>query len=142
MTRWMLCGAALTIALAQVVRATPIVVNPGFESPGGIGEGVSSYTYPFHDPGVTVEGWTFAASEGGIPDGSYDGLSRPGLAGSFTTLTGYEGNQVAFLEVLGSFSQEIGGFNAGTFTVSFLAGGRYYYADGVYHRNLAPMRSR
>ena len=126
MTRWMLCAAALTIALARAAMGTPIVANSGFEDPSEIAD--SAYTAPFNGSTFTVPDWTFGASE----NGCYDGLCAPGPAGSFTTLTGYEGSQVAFIEQLGTFSQEIEGFNAGTFTVSFLGGGRYYVGGGSY----------
>lgn len=130
MTRLMLLSVALTVTLAQAAVATPIVATSGFETPI-LGSGSNPswvwYTSPQSDPGVSVPGWTFASSAGGLPNGTYDGLCRPDVDGAgFTALSGYEGNQVAFVSVLGTFSQTITNFNAGTFTVSFLAGGRYY----------------
>jgi hypothetical protein len=132
MTRSMFLSAAFAALLAQGAVASPIVGNFGFEDPVIVS---TAYTTPFGALPTSLPSWTFAASEGGVTNGSYDGYYRVS-SGNFQSLTGLPpgSQQVAFLEVLGSFSQIISGFDQSPITVSFYAGGRNlagYGANGV-----------
>jgi hypothetical protein len=127
MTRFMLLSVALVIAMVQVAAAAPVVVNPGFEAPDISGFGsLVAYTPPQRnelDP-ATIPGWVLGASQGGLPDGTYQGIWNFVGDTTFAPLTGAGGSQVGFFAVKGGFYQDIAGFNANTATVSFLAAGR------------------
>ncbi|MBX9579632.1 MAG: PEP-CTERM sorting domain-containing protein, partial [Gemmataceae bacterium] len=94
--------AALGLATPPA-QAGPLVLNPGFETPDPGG----GYQY-----GPAGADWTFIDG-GGIA-----------ANGSAFNVAGAAGNQAAFLQGPGSASQDASGFDAGTYTLSFLAEGR------------------
>ncbi len=104
----------IAAAWSQAASATTITVgNAGFET-----NPISGFVYTpdFGDLTNTGE-WTFGASGGA----SFDGYATAGSA----ICTGQAiDNQCAFLQGTGSFSQEISGFTAGSYTVSFYIEGR------------------
>ena len=104
--------------LGQAAVATVIVQNGDFEAATTSAGGV--YTNPFaHDNHLAeltvVPDWTFGASTGSTYDGVVAGYSHWGAP--------VDGTRAAFVEELGSFSQDLSGFAAGTLTVSFYASG-------------------
>lgn len=121
---------ALMTTVSGVVNGEPIVVNPGFEEPAELVQAVYSPPFGALDPS-TVPGWVFCPSEGGATSGAYGGIYQASSESMGHTLTGHVGEQVGFLEVLGSFYQDIAGFaGGGDYTVSFLAAGRMSYLGG------------
>lgn len=107
---------AIVVVWAQVASATTITVgNAGFET-NQIGDASFAYTPGFGDLTNTGE-WSFGASGGA----SFNGYA----AGGSALCTGPAiDHQCAFLQGTGSISQDISGFTAGSYTVSFYIEGR------------------
>ena len=119
----------MVVAVAQVSANGAIVINSGFETPIVPGCFGTAYTAPYGgytlDPKF-IPGWVMGPSQGGAPDGAYQGIwnaaESPNQFGG--TTTGFEGSQVGMFAVKGGFYQDIAGFVAAPHTVSFLAAGR------------------
>jgi hypothetical protein len=103
------------IDAVQVVVASaapPPVSDPGFESPS-VGTGQLSYVY---DPTGTA--WSYSGEAGVAGNGSAFTWDNPNAP---------DGTQVAFLQATGSFSQQVAGWAAGTYELTFDAAQRGYY---------------
>ncbi len=115
--------AAMTMCLLAVAntQAAPVVLNSSFESSatnvGSLPAG-ATYTNPFGPFDLSVTDWTFGASAGD----SFDGLMT--AVGFSFPISGISGVAAAFVEGTGFFEQAVAGFDAATYTVSFLAQGR------------------
>jgi len=113
--------AAMAVSFLAVanVQATPMVVNPSFETnSANPAANVTVYTAPFQT-GFTVADWTFGPSDTTI--GDVIGLTGPAGLGGYT---GFDGNVAAVFEGTGFIEQSVLGFAATSYTVSFLAQGR------------------
>jgi parallel beta-helix repeat protein len=88
----------------------PTVADAGFESPNVGSNNFNAFRY---DPTGTP--WTFTGGAGISGNGSGFTASNPSAP---------EGTQVAFLQGTGSFSQQVGGWAAGTYQISFSAAQR------------------
>ncbi len=96
-------------------NSVPKLDNGDFESPQ-IRDLV--YSPPFRNPGLSGTGkWIFGPSGGKAYAGFTTANSAMGLLHSF-------GNQCAFIQGTGDFSQKIDGFQAGTYIISFYAESR------------------
>ena len=125
MTRFsfLMVAAALAVGLSQAAIAEPILVNGDFEAlttpltePYG-GVETLLYTETYQVPGLLangVPGWTFGPSAGH----AWDGIRT---SNDTNWATQVFGTQEAFVNGLGTFSQVIDNFDAGTLTVSFYA---------------------
>ncbi len=94
----------------------PVVADAGFESPS-LGTGNSAYLYT---PSNT--GWTFGAGTGVAGNGSAFTAGNPNAP---------EGTQVGFLQGIGSFSQTVANWAAGTYVISFDAAQRGNFQQSV-----------
>ena len=112
---------AVLALLTQTASATVIVQNGDFEAvTTPVTTGGQHYTEGFDGSLLKTDGvphWTFAKSSAAAV--AYDGILSTGEGWQ----TSFNGNQAAFLEGLGTFSQAISGFSAGNLTVSFYASG-------------------
>jgi YD repeat-containing protein len=97
--------------------SAPAVSDAGFESPVVGSGGNTDYVY---DPAGTP--WTFSGGAGVTGNGTAFNWDNPSAP---------EGTQVGFLEWTGSFSQELDGWAAGTYAVSFDAAQRGHYQRGI-----------
>jgi len=114
---------ATSFLVVESAQSAPVVLNPSFEShttsTGSLPAG-ATYTDPFGGINLSVADWTFGPSAGD----SFDGLiTAAGFGGGFP-ISGIDGTAAAFVEGTGSFEQAVAGFDAATYTVSFLAQGR------------------
>ena len=111
-------GALALLGVAAVrPAAAQTVQNGSFETPV-----VSTYVYA-----PTGAGFTFAPT---IDFVAGDGIAADGSA--FNNGTAPDGNQVAFVQDLGSFSQTITGFTVGQrYDVSFLTAARLQTQNGA-----------
>ncbi len=101
----------------QIQNASgPVVDDAGFESPS-LGTGNSAYLYT---PSNT--GWTFGAGTGVAGNGSAFTAGNPNAP---------QGTQVGFLQGIGSFSQTVANWAAGSYVISFDAAQRGNYQQSV-----------
>ena len=98
---------AVAVAYPPSTRQAPTVGDAGFET---IPIGQGGYAY---DP--TGSAWIFSGDSGLSTNGSGFTSSNPSAP---------QGGQVAFLQKLGSFSQTIGNWSAGSYTIGFSAAQR------------------
>jgi hypothetical protein len=136
----LLIVVASAIGLVQVATASTII--PGDASFEGYN--TSSFAYGVQmtaTKGVMANtpvagGWTFGPSGGSGASYTEAGIAHTGVGSTdhwwFTPAD--DGKQAALLTQTGSFWQSIGGFDAGTATVSFYAEGRPY-SSGKYGHN-------
>jgi hypothetical protein len=94
--------------------------DAGFERPNAGPAG--AYGSFLYNP--TGSAWTFAGSAGVAANGSGFTAGNPAAP---------EGAQVAFVQATGSFSQSVGGWQAGSYRLSFQAAQRGNYQLGGYH---------
>lgn len=120
--RLRLFGAAILVLAAANVAQGQIVSGGGFETPS-----VQANSYRYNPAGGA---WTFAGASG-IVNGSPTAFNTPSAAP--------EGQQVAFLQHSGdpgTISQMISFGSPGSYTLTFLAGGRdntSYPGNTVFH---------
>jgi len=118
--------AAVTISFLAVAnaQAAPSVLNSSFEAfthtaPGGSFPAGATYTNPHNGINLSVTNWTFGASENESFNGLITGHGFGGIA-----ISGIAGAVAAFVEGTGFFEQDVLGFDAAEYTLSFLSQGR------------------
>jgi hypothetical protein len=102
----------------DVINAPPINTPPALPQIGDasfetVQVGSGSYGSFQYDP--TGSSWTFSGTAGVSGNGSGFTAGNPDAP---------DGTQVGFLQEYGSFSQQVAGWNAGTYTISFDAAQR------------------
>jgi hypothetical protein len=118
-------ACACTFVVSDVSGAkADLLVNGSFETPV-LTNAPSYYVYP---GATTFGGWTFSSFGGdGVTDDFGSGIINKNTNGWWFTLpppSGFDGNQFAFVQDQGSFSQTFVAPSSGLFNLTWLEGSR------------------